>query len=224
MRLIEHIFGIIAPSDCLGCGEEGSLLCAWCVEAHIPEEVPRCYRCNRLTKRDWVCTGCRAKAPFRHLWVRTMHTETARQLVHRMKFLYAGEAADIIGDELAAILPALPPETVIVPVPTITSHVRQRGYDHTRRMTRHIAAQTNLPCHTVLARRGQHRQVGSSRSTRLRKVNDSFRVRQAYLVAGRPVLLIDDVLTTGATAAAAAAALKAAGASRVDVAVFARAK
>lgn len=224
MRLIEHIFEILAPSSCLGCQEEGSLLCVWCQETHIPEGTPRCYRCNALTDRDWVCSLCRSKSAFRRLWVRTEYTETARQLVHAMKFSYSGEAANIIAAELAGILPALPPETIIIPVPTTTSHVRQRGYDHTLRIARGISRHSNYPCFTTLVRLDQQRQVGSSRTARMSKTTDNLRAKHTYLFKDKPVILVDDVLTTGATLNAAAQALKNAGAARVDAVIFARAK
>lgn len=224
MRLVEHIFKILAPSSCIGCGEEGSLLCAWCRDDHIPEVVPRCFRCNALTAHDWVCKSCRPKTAFRKLWIRTEYTDTVKQLVHAMKFSYSGEAADLIAAELVGTIPSLPADTVIVPVPTITSHVRQRGYDHTLRMARELSKETHYIYHVPLTRVDQRRQVGLSRTARLQKSADNFRAKNAYVVQGKPVLLIDDVLTTGATLNAAATALKAAGASCVDAVVFARAK
>jgi len=141
-----------------------------------------------------------------------------------MKFSYSGEAADIIANELMNTLPALPPETILIHVPTITSHVRQRGFDHTKRIARELSVLGGLEHQNVLGRLGQHRQVGASRQHRLNKVKDSFWVRRSYLVEGKQVLLIDDVFTTGATVDAAARVLKQAGATRIDAVVFARAK
>lgn len=224
MRLVEQIFKMVAPSNCLGCREEGSLLCAWCVEAHLPERLPRCYSCNTLTKSHSVCPKCQRKSTFTRLWIRTDHTDTARQLVHRMKFSYSGEAADIIAAELVNTIPALPPETIIVHVPTVSLHVRQRGYDHARRIASHMASLTPYRHSSVLVRLGQHRQVGSSRGERLHGVKGTFRVRHEYLIKDQHVLLVDDVLTTGATLNEAARVLKEAGARRVDAVVFARAK
>src|SRR5690606_4610832 len=105
-----------------------------------------------------------------------------------------------------------------------TGHVRMRGFDHARRIASGLSRHTGLRHVPALARLGQHRQVGSRRQERLVSLDGAFRLRHGYLVRDARVLLVDDVLTTGATLEAAARTLKAAGAASVDAAVFARAK
>lgn len=224
VRLIEQFFRILAPSDCLECGSEGSLLCAWCVESALPRADSRCYRCNGLTKNQAVCPADRRKTPVRRLITRTEYSNAARELVHAMKFKYSGEAADLLARELADTLPALPPDTVIVYVPAITSHVRQRGFDHTKRIAAELSKLTGYQHVAALTRSGQKRQVGSSRRDRLTQLQGSFLPKNQFLIKDVPVLLVDDVVTTGATIEEAAKALKKAGAKSVDVVVFARAK
>ena len=224
MRLLEQFYGVIAPSLCLRCGQEGSLLCAWCSEDALPEQIERCYRCNKLSNDSRTCTACRRHTAIGHLWVRSEYSDTARLLVHAMKFKYSGEAADRIAKELAHTIPALPPHTLVVPIPTVTSHVRQRGFDHSSRIAKCLARPAGLRCLPALMRFGQKRQVGSSRRDRLEQVTDAFAVRSSVGVNGERILLVDDVLTTGATLESAARALKEAGAKHVDAVIFAKAK
>jgi ComF family protein len=224
VKLLEHFFRVLAPSNCLKCNNEGSLLCSWCAEEALPDTTPRCYRCNALAGYSRTCLPCRRKTPLAHLWVRTEFSDIARSLIHKMKFSYSGEAADLIALELTNILPSLKPGTILVPVPTTTSHVRQRGFDHAARIARVLAAETGYQFALALARTNQLRQVGSSRRKRLEQMEDSFRVRTPYLISGANVVLIDDVITTGATLESAGRALKAAGAKTVDAIVFAQAK
>lgn len=224
MRLLEHFFKVIAPSNCLGCQTEGSLICLYCVDDLFPTESSRCYMCNKLTKNFAVCPACRRKTPLRHVFTRAEYTEASRELVHKMKFSYSGEAADIIARELLNTIPSLPEDTLIVPVPTITSHVRQRGLDHTKRIARELSSLSSLRFYPALLRLGQHRQVGSKRSERISKVAGSFRHINTLPVADRPILLVDDVLTTGSTLNEAAETLKLAGAKHISAVVFARAK
>jgi ComF family protein len=223
VHLIEHFFRLLAPSICIRCGNEEGLLCAWCREAALPEVLPRCYRCNKLSPHSATCSSCRRHSPIKHLFIRTAYSDEARQLVHVMKFKYSGEAADSIAIELVNTLPALAPETIVVPVPTITSHVRQRGLDHAARIAKHIAIKRGLMYAPALSRMTQSRQVGSKRHTRLTQMQNVFRLRYTYVLTNASVLLVDDVLTTGATIESAARELKKAGVKSIDAVIFARA-
>lgn len=223
MRLVEHFFRILAPANCVACGSEGSPLCEWCSEQALPEVLPRCYRCNKLSPDSRTCTACRRKSAVSHLWSRTEYTDSARKIIHLMKFKYSAEAADLIAKELVNTLPALSPEYVVVHVPAATTHVRQRGFDHAARIARGLSRRTALPHLALLSRQGQLRQVGASRRTRLEQMRDVFYIKRPQDLLGARVLLVDDVLTTGATIEAAASVLKEAGARSVDAVVFARA-
>lgn len=222
--MLEHFFAILAPSDCLACHNEGSLLCIWCREEALPGVMPRCYQCNALSADSRTCQKCRRKTPVRHLWVRTEYSDSARQLVHKMKISYSGEAADIIAAELVSLLPFLSPNTLVVPVPTASTRVRMRGYDHAARIARKVAADSGLLFVPALHRTGQVRQVGAKRSVRLQQMQNEFRINPYAAVAGAHIVLVDDVVTTGSTIEAATRTLKAAGAKKIDVLAFARAR
>jgi len=153
--------------------------------------------------------------------VATEYDATGKKLVSALKFSGVQAAAEPMAILLAALLPS--GTDVVVPVPTATSRARLRGYDQAVLLAKQLARQAGadyLPC---LLRRGQHRQVGASRGQRLTQMQDSFMLRRMDRLAGRHVILVDDVLTTGATLEAAAALIKKAGAKRVGAVVFARA-
>jgi ComF family protein len=111
---------------------------------------------------------------------------------------------------------------LLVPVPTASSHVRRRGYDQAKLITRLVAAQTGLHYTDCLIRTGQSRQVGASRRQRLEQLQHAYRTTEHKLIKAAHIILIDDVVTTGATLEAAAGALRRAGASRIDAVVFAQ--
>jgi len=122
---------------------------------------------------------------------------------------------------LAGALPDLPPDTVIVPVPTTSGHIRERGYDHTLLIARHVAKSKGLQCNQLLQRVTNTKQRQASVKQR------ETQARQAFTTKGPidgnvPYLLIDDVVTTGATVKYASRALIRAGAKNVWVAVVAR--
>lgn len=222
MRLVEQFYKFIAPSDCLSCSSEGSLICKWCVDDVIMPHDSRCYKCNKLTSNFAVCSACRRKTPLKNVFIRTEYTGVPKELVQKMKFSYSVEAADIIADELMNTLPVLPPETIIINVPTITSHQRMRGFDHSQKIAKKLSMLSGLEYCPVLTRLNQASQVGSGRKQRMSQQQGAFRVRDNQIMKDQPILLVDDVITTGATLESAAETLKRSGARNILAAVFAR--
>jgi ComF family protein len=121
----------------------------------------------------------------------------------------------------------LPSADLIVPVPLHRRRYFERRYNQSAELGRAIAAGAGLPFEpgAVLRVKATRRQVGLGARERQENVRAAFAVPDAArkLVAGRRVLLVDDVYTTGATAGAATSALLKAGAAGVDVLTFARA-
>lgn len=122
---------------------------------------------------------------------------------------------------MAEVLPSR--NYLVVPLPTATSRVRQRGYDQARLIAKALAARMKLPYSDCLARIGQAHQVGANRQRRLEQLEGAYRLKRSAVVAGRHVLLVDDVMTTGASLDAASQILLRAGVKTVDAATFARA-
>lgn len=141
----------------------------------------------------------------------------AKQLLHGYKFERARSACIPIAQHLAAILPYMSRNTVVTCVPTDTRRMRARGYDHAGLVARELARELRLPYQRLVTRVTHTRQVGASRAMRLKQLQGAF------LVVGsvpQNVLVVDDVVTTGATLEAVAAVLRTAGARHVDAAVF----
>lgn len=111
---------------------------------------------------------------------------------------------------------------LVVPVPTATARIRERGFDHTDLLAKRVAMISGLREIKALRRLDQTRQLGSKREDRLTQLTGSFAVKNPLGIHGRKILLIDDVITTGGTLIAAAKALRAAGAKSVDALVFAK--
>lgn len=149
-----------------------------------------------------------------------------RDAILRIKNLDGEPLAEELGRLLAfhhrdRILVGKP--NAIVPVPLYFWRRIQRGYNQSAAIAMAIAKVLRLPCWVWWLRRIRNspRQTGLSRTARQENVRGAFRVRRPLTEKNLRILLIDDVMTTGATLNAAAKALRAGGAAQVDVAVLA---
>lgn len=147
-----------------------------------------------------------------------------RDLIHMFKYGGVQELAQPLGRMIVAGLPLGIPFDAIVPMPMHWLRQLLRGYNQAELLARAVARHTGLPLLNALRRtRAVAPQAGLTRAQRRVNARGSFACRQPQAVTGKKILLVDDVLTTGATARAAAGALKKAGAARVTVLALARA-
>lgn len=142
-------------------------------------------------------------------------------LIDGYKFSRAKALHLNLADLLDATLPELPRGVIIAPIPTISTHVRQRGYDHTLLIAKELARRKGLALQRPLARQHSAKQLGASRSERIKQARTAFRL-EGPIDPREIYLLIDDVYTTGATLQYGAQALRDAGVQDVWVAVLAR--
>lgn len=219
--MLDLLLSLVAPHLCLGCGTEGELWCDVC-KTSAPPAAERCYRCHALSPGGRTCMTCRRASPLYAVLSATRYEGVPKQLIWKLKFERTMAGARPIADLIATRFEFIS-DVVMVPVPTSTNRVRQRGYDQTVLITKALARHAPLPFTSALIRLGQQQQHTASRQQRLTQLANAFRVVKPEAIQGKRVMLIDDVITTGATLEAAARALKQAGAKRVSALVFAQA-
>lgn len=203
MRVAEHL-SMFGPAPCASCGRRGSWLCATCSEAARPPAATASVPGVDRVVAPWAYeAGPRSlllALKLRHL------KAAARPLVDAM--VVSSWRAGLDGACLTWV-PARPRDRA------------ERGFDHAEVLARGIAARTGLPAVALLDRRGvQLDQSGLDRAARLDNLEGAF-----YACGSVPerVILVDDLVTTGATVTACAAALKRAGATYVSVLAACRA-
>lgn len=216
--MLEKALDLVAPHYCCSCGEIGSILCESCKYDITSERFNGCLLCGESTLMGNCCS---CSPDIARTWCGGERLGGLEALINSYKFEYAVAAATPLSDIVLAALPDLPEDTVVVPIPTVRAHIRQRGYDHTLLIARQVATKRGLRCESVLARVGSSVQRGADRKTRIRQAKTAFEVHKTVQNA-TPYLLIDDVVTTGSTLRYAARALKDAGADTVWAVAVAR--
>lgn len=187
----------------------------------------RCPCCDRRVERSSLpCAGCEAELdrlickidsvpPVEGLIAAAPLEGAVRTLIHRMKYQGHYHANQLVSRMMAGSLlgsRGMPEETLLVPVPLHRARLRQRGFNQAARLARAIARRTGLAVHDDLLERvrWEGSQTALEFKARRAAVAGAFRARRPP--PEEPILLVDDVWTTGATAEACRAALLGAGA------------
>ena len=217
--MIDKALNLLAPHHCCGCQKIGRLLCDDCKYNINNEHNFACLACLRPCGASGICTSC--VLPYSRAWWVGKRQGELEKLVDVYKFERVKSANIELADLMVDTLPSLPGDLIVVSVPTVASHIRNRGYDHMKIISRRLAKKLglqNLDCLDRLTTATQH---GATASQRVKQAKVAFGVNKKF-IKDTTYLLIDDVFTTGSTVRYAAERLKEAGAKDVWVAVIAR--
>ena len=202
-------------------------LCAKCEKQMVKNDCLTCFKCGRPTRAEGVCLDCKDQAPaFTFGYSPFVYGGNSAALVNRMKngeqwlARYFGER---MADEIAEQHPELfqtPP--LVIPVPLTKERLKERGYNQAERLAEAIVhrltakgidAETDAQLLLKIRETGQQKHMG--RRARAENAAGAYHVHKRKECKGRVILLIDDIMTTGATGSACAEKLLKAGASLV---------
>ena len=218
--MIDHLLKNIAPHPCYGCAKLGQILCDNCKYDIVSEPFLACVACGKgIRGRHGVCGSCNVS--YEQAWCVSSRKDSVQLLIDDFKFNNARASYIPLADLLHMHLPILPENTHVVPIPTVRSHVRQRGYDHSVLVAKRFAKLRKLPLNTSLERITTTMQRGAKAKQRKDQAKQAFACYR-QLDADAVYLIIDDVVTTGATMQYAAETLIKAGASKVWIATVSR--
>jgi ComF family protein len=240
--LLRGLLDALFPPRCDVCDAElgtarRTSVCEPCLRAMPPLEPPWCDRCGvpvgSASQTD-CCSPClhhpprfssaRAAALYRPGRPGLNPPTPLAVAIQRLKYARRRTLADALGQLLADRYP-FAPAALLVPVPLHITRLRERGFNQAVLLARRLGVARGLAVQSraLVRTRATQAQPGLGAAARRANLAGAFAVRAGAAVAGREVVLVDDVLTTGATADACAAVLAAAGAARVDVYTVGRA-
>ncbi len=239
--VVRAAFDLLFPPRCLVCGGSGGphpSMCGACWRSIPRLTPPWCAICGRpfwtLDPRgaatgapSAVCGACRRRRPA-FTWGRsaTLYDAAVREALHAFKFsgktALAAPLGDLLVEVCASGLPVAP--DLVVPVPLHRARERERGFNQAGLLARRVARRLGAPLGTRALRRvrSTRAQADLGGAERRTNVRGAFAARTAAALAGRHVLLVDDVLTTGATVSECARVLIDAGALTVGALTVAR--
>lgn len=227
---------LLYPKLCWACGvllaQEQDYFCYPCHNALTLDPHTTCPRCSStvgaFTHLDNGCPTCRqAGFAFERAVRLGSYDGLLRDLILRMKMQTGEGLAEVMGQlwsgvSLSKLLQLK--ADLVVPIPLHWYRRWRRGYNQAETLARALAQKLSLPCLPRCLRRIRNtpkQTLQTSPSERRDNVRGAFRVRRGIALTGKRVLLIDDVLTTGATASEAARTLRKAGAASVAVGILA---
>lgn len=216
------IIEMIYPRRCAGCQRRGYWVCDDCDQALHRFTPPWCLRCGAPP----ALIPCRCNdVPSTLAMLRSAALYEGWLGSAIRSFKYAGESAraEHLASLLAPLMSDFPAIDVLMPVPLHPRRERQRGYNQSRLLAIPLGQATSIPMRELLVRERQtSQQVGLNESARRANVRGAFVARPDVDFTGRRVILVDDVMTTGATLGSCAEALHQAGAAWVGAVTLAR--
>ena len=223
-KLTRSALDLLFPIYCAGCGREGGIICRYCADDLKQLSPPYCRVCA-APGVDGVCRWClEYPRGFESLRSPYRFEGPVREAIHALKYRGVRAASETLGELMTQHLKrnAVRNDT-LVPVPLHPSRLRNRGYNQSALLARHVGRNLDLPVREdVLVRvRNAPPQV-ETRTRDERRTNVGGNFACDVDLSGLTVLLLDDIATTGSTLSECASALREAGASRVYALTLAR--
>ncbi len=229
--LLKSLADFVYPPICYGCDTEidEGLVCEGCRLALFTHELAVCPKCGRpCTRTAETCGQCKEKFSLSRVRALGLYVPPFDKLVQAFKYSGKTKVGELLGRALAALVQQdelLSAADVVCPIPLHSSRLRERGFNQSLLLTAAISMDTRIPLVECLTRPKNTRTQALKTNPEARRKNlaGAFRFRPDADVEGKTVLLVDDVMTTGATLDQAAQELLKGGATSVLGAVVAAA-
>lgn len=221
-KVIHTIFDLFFPVRCAGCGAAGAHICPSCaLEASYRGH--ECFFCSIKGGLGNLCERCKNKSPIEGIWWPWRYNnDKTKKIIAAYKYRRKDWFAPLLAGYIQKVLDtsALPSDIVVIPVPLHPARQRERGFNQAREIARGLPFPV-LDGIAVRAKDTLSQARTHSRRERYEHMRGAFAIKNPKKIAGRNILIVDDVATTGATITELASTLKKAGAAKIYAAVLA---
>ena len=226
-QYLQNFSELLYPKLCGGCGnhlyENEEVVCVYC-RASLPLSGECDFENNASEKLFWGKVSITAAASFLFFQKKS----STQHLLHQLKYQQKENIGEWLGEQFAYSLQSkgrFAAVEIIIPIPLHPSRIKFRGYNQCDAIARGMASVLQIPIvNGVLIRSvATQRQTKKNRFQRFENMESVFSVSQASAIKGKNILLLDDVLTTGATLISAAQVLQQAGSNKLFVGAIAKA-
>lgn len=228
MTLGRYLLDLIFPQFCVGCKKEGIAACNDCLNSIHKTDAQKCPFCETDTPAGITCekhknsalTGCFSFGYY--------HDPVLRETLHKFKYNFNEKIGAALAEKLAVHVLAhhtiFPQDAVIVPAPLTPRRLRERGFNQSFIFAKRISEILSFAlADNVLVRvKNTLPQARLSGNARIKNMANVFAIRNPEQIKNKNIILVDDVLTTGATLESAATTLASSGAENVYGIVLAR--
>ena len=204
------LLDLIFPHSCRGCGHIGEVFCDCCKNYLIENHKNFCPNCKKENPTG-ICKNCKDLPP---TYTVSGRSTILGDLIHDYKYHSVRALKKPLAELIDAALPKdLPKNSVLVPLPTATHHIRSRGFDHTLLLAKRLGKLRGLKIEKVLIRNRNTVQVGTDEKKRLSQAKEAYALNPKIKIdPEKTYILLDDVWTTGASILSAKEKLEQAGA------------
>lgn len=223
-RYWEIALDYVFPKECFSCQLEGEYLCSACFDKIEFLDLHHCFLCHKITANIGICLVCSQKTGISKIIVATSYQAgLAGKLIEAYKFNYVQGLTNVLAEvvvqqiERQNFLAELK-NKVFLPIPLHKKRLAERGFNQSEGLVKKLAPLYGCSLELKLLKRKQEtaQQARLTRQERMVNVKEAFIVNKQKIAVPERIVLVDDVLTTGATFSAAARALKAVGVQEIS--------
>lgn len=231
-EMVRGLYHLVYPPHCLICKSHlhdcppTQILCLPCrhsIATNLPPFCPKCSRSLGERPAQPRCNGCRRHPPlFDFAWSACLYEAPLKTLIHQFKYSQKTRLRFLFTELMIAFIRAYQLDIAqfdaLVPIPLSSTRLRERGYNQSALLAKGISRAFHIPVlEGCLARRHTRHQTLLNEKERWTNIHGAFTMKSSQKINNINILIIDDLLTTGATASEAAKMLKKSGAQTVGV-------